>query len=143
MNKLILAVFFVVIGSYFSNPIASAEAARRHTSHQVNAHKIQHQSTASWYGEKFHGKKTANGERFNMYAMTAAHKTLPLSSYVEVTNLKNNRSVIVRINDRGPYHGKRAMDLSYAAAKELDINGTSSVQITPLDPSQTLALLSQ
>jgi rare lipoprotein A len=78
-----------------------------------------------------------------MYAMTAAHKTLPLSSYVEVTNLKNNRSVIVRINDRGPYHSKRAMDLSYAAAKELDINGTSSVQITPLDPSQTLALLSQ
>ena len=80
----------------------------------------------------FHGKKTANGERFNMYAMTAAHRTLPLSSYAEVTNLKNHRSVIVRINDRGPYHGKRAMDLSYAAAKELGINGTGSVQIKPL-----------
>ena len=143
MIKLILAVFFVVIGSYFSNPIASAEAARRHASHAVKAHKTQHQSTASWYGAKFHGKRTANGERFNMYAMTAAHKTLPLSSYVEVTNLKNNRRVIVRINDRGPYHGKRAMDLSYAAAKELGIKGTSSVQITPLDSNQTLALLSQ
>ena len=143
MNKLILAVFFVVIGSYFSNPIASAEAARHHSSHVVKAHKTHHQSTASWYGAEFHGKKTANGERFNMYAMTAAHKTLPLSSYVEVTNLKNNRSVIVRINDRGPYHGKRAMDLSYAAAKELGIRGTGSVQIKPLDPSQTLALLSQ
>ena len=143
MNKLTLAVFFVVIGSYFFNPIASAEAAHRHASHAANAHKTQHQNTASWYGAKFHGKKTANGERFNMYAMTAAHKTLPLSSYVEVTNLKNNRRVIVRINDRGPYHGKRAMDLSYAAAKELGIKGTSSVQITPLDSNQTLALLSQ
>jgi rare lipoprotein A len=69
-----------------------------------------------------------------MYAMTAAHRTLPLSSYAEVTNLKNNRSVIVRINDRGPYHGNRVMDLSYAAAKELGIQqkGTGSVKITPL-----------
>lgn len=143
MNKLILAVFFVVIGSYFSNPIASAEAARHHSSHGVNAHKTQHQSTASWYGAKFHGKKTANGERFNMYAMTAAHKTLPLSSYAEITNLKNHRSVIVRINDRGPYHGKRALDLSYAAAKQIGISGTGAVQIKPLDRDQTLALLTQ
>ena len=138
MNKLILAVFFVVICSYFSNPIQSAEASRRHTTHVSKAHttnhhsKTHHQAIASWYGPRFHGKRTANGERFNMYAMTAAHKTLPLSSYAEVTNLKNHRSVIVRINDRGPYHGKRALDLSYAAAKELGITGTGSVQITPL-----------
>ncbi|MFZ2169634.1 MAG: septal ring lytic transglycosylase RlpA family protein [Methylococcaceae bacterium] len=137
MNNLILAVFFVVICSYFSNPIQSAEASRRHTVHVSKAHKTQHRSkthhqTASWYGPKFHGKRTASGERFNMYAMTAAHKTLPLSSYAEVTNLKNHRSVIVRINDRGPYHGRRAIDLSYAAAKELGIRGTGSVQITPL-----------
>jgi rare lipoprotein A len=78
-----------------------------------------------------------------MYAMTAAHRTLPLASYAEVTNLKNHRSVIVRINDRGPYHGKRALDLSYAAAKELGISGLGSVQITPLRRNQSLALLGQ
>ena len=135
MNKLILAVFFVVICSYFSNPIQSAEAYHRHTVDAAKVHETKpphHQSIASWYGPRFHGKKTANGERFNMYAMTAAHKTLPLSSYAEVTNLKNHRSIVVRINDRGPYHGKRAIDLSYAAAKELGISGLGSVQITPL-----------
>ena len=138
MNKLILAVSLIVTCSYFSNPISSAEASRRHSVHVSKAHKTNHHTKAprkgiaSWYGPKFHGKKTANGERFNMYAMTAAHKTLPLSSYVEVTNLKNHRSIVVRINDRGPYHGKRAIDLSYAAAKQLGINGTGSVEITPL-----------
>lgn len=71
-----------------------------------------------------------------MYAMTAAHRTLPLSSYVEVTNLKNHRSVIVRINDRGPYHSNRVMDLSYAAAKELGISGTASIEITPVGINQ-------
>ncbi|SJM92125.1 septal ring lytic transglycosylase RlpA family protein [Crenothrix polyspora] len=86
---------------------------------------------ASWYGPGFHGKKTANGEKFNMYAMTAAHKTLPLSSYAEITNLVNHRSVIVRINDRGPFHGNRILDLSYAAAKKLGIQsqGAGSVVI--------------
>jgi rare lipoprotein A len=149
MNILIPAVFFVVISSYFSNPITSAEASRRHTSHVSKAHNKHHhsnnphQGTASWYGPGFHGKRTANGERFNMYAMTAAHKTLPLSSYAEITNLKNHRSVIVRINDRGPYYGKRALDLSYAAAKEIGISGTGAVQIKPLGRDQTLALLNQ
>ena len=138
MNNLILTIFFLVICSYFSNPIQSAEASGRHKGHALKAHTVKHhsktrrRSTASWYGPKFHGKKTASGERFNMYAMTAAHKTLPLSSYAKVTNLKNHRSVIVRINDRGPYHGKRAIDLSYAAAKEIGIQGTGAVQITPL-----------
>jgi rare lipoprotein A len=78
---------------------------------------------ASWYGPGFQGKKTATGERFDMYAMTAAHKTLPLSSYAEITNPANHRSVIVRINDRGPFHGNRILDLSYAAAKKLGIQG--------------------
>ena len=130
MNKLMLAVFFVVISGYFSNPIQSAEASSSHNAHKHKS--INHHSTVSWYGAKFHGKRTANGEKFNMYAMTAAHKTLPLSSYVEVTNLKNHRSVIVRINDRGPFNSSRAMDLSYAAAKELGIRGTGSVEIKPL-----------
>ena len=75
------------------------------------------QGVASWYGPGFHGKKTATGEIFDMYAMTAAHKTLPIPSYAQVTNLENNRSIIVRINDRGPFVRNREMDLSYAAAK--------------------------
>lgn len=73
----------------------------------------------SWYGEKYHGRTTANGERYDMYAMTAAHKTLPFGTIVKVTNLKNNRSVIVRINDRGPFIKGRIIDLSYMAAKKL------------------------
>ncbi|CAA6809763.1 MAG: Rare lipoprotein A precursor [uncultured Sulfurovum sp.] len=73
----------------------------------------------SWYGKKFHGRKTANGERYNMYAYTAAHKTLPFGTVVKVTNLRNKRSVTVRINDRGPYIRGRIIDLSYLAAKKL------------------------
>jgi rare lipoprotein A len=73
----------------------------------------------SWYGKKFHGRTTANGEKYNMYALTAAHKTLPFNTMVEVTNLSNNRKLIVRINDRGPYAKGRIIDLSYLAAKKL------------------------
>jgi len=73
----------------------------------------------SWYGKKFQGRLTANGEHFNMYALTAAHKSLPFNTMVEVTNLRNNRKVIVRINDRGPYAKGRIIDLSYLAAKKL------------------------
>jgi len=91
---------------------------------------------ASWYGTKFHGRLTSNGENYNMYAMTAAHKTLPLPTYVEVTNLDNGRHVIVRVNDRGPFHEGRIIDLSYAAAIKLGINkhGTGRVEIRAIDP---------
>ena len=101
------------------------------------------QGIASWYGSDFHGKKTASGEIYDMYAMTAAHKTLPISSYARVTNLENQRSVIVRINDRGPFHGNRVMDLSYAAAKKLDLEqaGTGAVEIKAIAPEQALAQL--
>lgn len=101
------------------------------------------QGIASWYGSDFHGKKTASGEIYDMYAMTAAHKTLPISSYARVTNLENQRSVIVRINDRGPYHGDRVMDLSYAAAQKLDLEqaGTGAVEIKAIAPEQALAQL--
>src|SRR5690606_15178766 len=75
---------------------------------------------ASWYGQKFHGHLTANGETYDMYQMSAAHKTLPLPSYARITNLANNKQVIVRVNDRGPFHGHRLIDVSYAAAKKLD-----------------------
>lgn len=99
------------------------------------------QGIASWYGPKFHGKKTASGEIYDMYAMTAAHKTLPISSYARVTNLENQRSVIVRINDRGPFQGNRLMDLSYAAAKKLDLHqsGSAAVEIKAIAPEQALA----
>ncbi len=161
MNKLISAISIIVLCGFFTNSISTAEAAQRsgskhHT--KTKTHHSRHSSRlsqatvkhrkgrkgkASWYGPKFHGKKTATGERYNMYAMTAAHKTLPLSSYAEVTNLKNHRTVIVRINDRGPYYGNRVMDLSYAAAKELGIQkaGTGSVEIKPLSENQALSQL--
>lgn len=92
---------------------------------------------ASWYGTKFHGRRTSSGEPYNMYAMTAAHKTLPLPTYVEVTNLKNGRKVIVKVNDRGPFHENRIIDLSYTAASKLGIlaNGTGLVEIRAIDPS--------
>ena len=87
---------------------------------------------ASWYGNKFHGNKTSNGEIYDMYAMTAAHKRLPLPSYVKVTNLNNNKSVVVRVNDRGPFHKGRIIDLSFAAASKLGIDkvGTAPVEIS-------------
>ena len=89
---------------------------------------------ASWYGTKFHGRKTSNGEVYDMYAMTAAHKTLPIPSYVRVKNVKNKRSVVLRVNDRGPFHQNRIIDLSYAAAVQLGIQkiGTGLVEVTAL-----------
>lgn len=86
---------------------------------------------ASWYGEKFHGHKTSNGEIFDMYQVSAAHKSLPIPSFLRVTNLDNNRSIIVRVNDRGPFHGDRLVDLSYAAAVKLGYadRGTARVQL--------------
>ena len=92
---------------------------------------------ASWYGKKFHGRRTSTQEVYDMYAMTAAHKSLPLPTYVEVTNLKNRRRVIVRVNDRGPFYANRVIDLSYAAAYRLGIikAGTGLVEIRALDPS--------
>jgi rare lipoprotein A len=89
---------------------------------------------ASWYGTKFHGRKTSNGEVYDMYAMTAAHKTLPIPSYVRVTHLKNKRSVVLRVNDRGPFHESRIIDLSYTAAAKLGIQkmGTGLVEVIAL-----------
>jgi rare lipoprotein A len=91
---------------------------------------------ASWYGKDFHAKSTSNGESYDMYAMTAAHKTLPLPCYARVTNLSNGRSVVVRINDRGPFVANRIIDLSYSAAARLDMlrAGTAFVEVTVLQP---------
>ncbi|MCA1768992.1 MAG: septal ring lytic transglycosylase RlpA family protein [Halomonas sp.] len=99
------------------------------------------QGTASWYGEKFHGYATSNGEIYDMYKMSAAHRSLPLPSYVRVTNQDNGRSAIVRVNDRGPFHNDREIDLSYAAAARLDIldRGTGRVKVEAIDAAQWLA----
>lgn len=90
---------------------------------------------ASWYGDPFHGRKTSNGEIYDMHQMTAAHKHLPLPTFVEVTNLHNNKQVVLRVNDRGPFVGNRVIDLSFAAAKALDViqSGTAQVSIRALD----------
>jgi len=92
---------------------------------------------ASWYGPGFHKVRTSMGEPYDMYGMTAAHKTLPLPAYVQVTNLQNGRSVVVRVNDRGPFVGNRIIDLSYTAAAKLDMlhNGTAMVEVRTIDPA--------
>lgn len=97
---------------------------------------------ASWYGTKFHGRRTSSGEPYDVYAMTAAHKSLPIPCYAKVTNLRNGRSVVVRINDRGPFIEGRIIDLSYAAARKLGIvaSGTGLVEVRTIDPGQDDAL---
>ncbi len=97
---------------------------------------------ASWYGVKFHGRRTSSGEPYDMYAMTAAHKTLPLPTWVKVTNLENGREVVVKVNDRGPFHPGRIIDLSYTAAAKLGVlkKGTAPVEIVALtSPGKPLA----
>jgi rare lipoprotein A len=96
---------------------------------------------ASWYGPGFHKVRTSTGEIYDMYGMSAAHKTLPLPAYVRVTNLQNGRSIVVRVNDRGPFVGNRIIDLSYTAASKLDMlrNGTAMVEVRSLDAAPALA----
>src|SRR5262245_27979946 len=96
---------------------------------------------ASWYGPGFHASATSNGEKYDMYAMTAAHKTLPLPAYVQVTNLRNGRSVVVRVNDRGPFKDGRIIDLSYTAASRLGMlkDGTTFVEVRALTPEEKKA----
>src|SRR5258706_1254080 len=92
----------------------------------ADARGYRERGVASWYGRKFHGRRTSSGEPYDMYAMTAAHRTLPLPSYVRVRNLQNGRSVIVRVNDRGPFLQNRVIDLSYTAAARLSMLGTGT-----------------
>lgn len=116
--------------SKYGNPHSYVVAGKRYYVLK-NADNYEKRGTASWYGKKFHGRRTSNGEIYDMYAMTAAHKTLPLPTYVQVTNLHNQRRTIVRVNDRGPFHDDRLIDLSYAAAAKLGImgSGTASVEV--------------
>jgi rare lipoprotein A len=102
----------------------------------VNRQPTRERGIASWYGRKFHGQKTASGETYDMFAMTAAHKTLPIPSYARVTNVRNGQSVVVRVNDRGPFHSNRIIDLSYAAAARIGIvnAGSGLVEVERIVP---------
>ena len=97
--------------------------------------KFSQTGVASWYGRQFHGRKTASGETFDMNGLTAAHRSLPLNCYIRVTNKDNGKSIVVKVNDRGPFHGNRVLDLSYGAAKRLGItnSGTARVNIERVD----------
>ncbi len=130
--------------------------SRVEAQHTTAAHPIQHPITtfrhwievgqASWYGLPFQGRKTANGEIYDMNQMTCAHRTLPLGSWVRVTNLKNKKTVIVRVNDRGPALEGRVIDLSYAAARLVGLSGVGRVRLVSMhqgDPELTKALLAQ
>ncbi len=136
-------------GSYQSSKKYSKATQRPYVINGVRYYPIptaegyRERGKASWYGKKFHGRKTANGETYNMYGKTAAHKTLPIGTMLLVKNLENGRSIVVRVNDRGPFVKKRIIDLTYTGAKSLDMiqNGTASVEITALStkkiPMQT------
>ena len=120
--------------SRYGNPVSYVVYGKRYYT-LPSSKGYRERGLASWYGTKFHGKRTSSGEPYDLYGMTAAHKTLPLPTYVEVTNLDNDRTVILKVNDRGPFHDERLIDLSYAAAAKLDIlgNGTGRVEVSAID----------
>lgn len=123
--------------SRYGNPQSYVVNGKRY--HTLTASKgYTERGIASWYGTKFHGHRTSSGEPYDMYQMSAAHKSLPLPTYARVTNLRNGKSVIVKINDRGPFHDNRLIDLSYAAASKLEIlgEGTGLVEVKAIDPHQ-------
>ena len=120
--------------SRYGNPASYVVYGKRY--HTLSSSKgYKERGLASWYGTKFHGKRTSSGEPYDLYGMTAAHKTLPLPTYVEVTNLGNDRTVVVKVNDRGPFHDERLIDLSYTAAVKLGIvgHGTGKVEVAAID----------
>lgn len=123
--------------SRYGNPASYEVNGRRYTVRH-SAEGYVERGIASWYGTKFHGRRTSSGETYDMHALTAAHTTLPLPTYVRVTNLNNGRSTVVRVNDRGPFHDNRIIDLSYAAASKLGIveTGTGLVEVRALTPGQ-------
>lgn len=123
--------------SRYGNPSSYVVRGKRYYTKQ-SSKGYQERGIASWYGKKFHGRRTSSGETYNMYGMSAAHKTLPLPTYARVTNLRNNRSVVLKINDRGPFHDNRLIDLSYTVAHKLGIigSGTGLVEVRALTPGE-------
>ena len=123
---------FMAALTLFAGIPADAHASGKKTATAAKMINGQQVGKASWYGPGFHGKKTANGQRFNQHALTAAHPRLPLGSRARITNLHNGKAVVVTINDRGPHGGGRIIDLSRAAARELAMGGTARVSIVAL-----------
>src|SRR5579864_8087049 len=140
LSILVVAVFLaanVGVAPVPNHPVPQAKAKTK-TSRQIS--KPYQVGKASWYGKRFHGRTTASGEDFDMFELTAAHRQLPLGTYVRVTDLRNGKSVIVRINDRGPYIKGRIMDLSYSAARMLNFrDGIERVRLDVVQP-QTVAM---
>jgi rare lipoprotein A len=135
----ILAAAFVLVASTEAAPVPARPITKSKGNTLSKAENRPYQvGPASWYGKQFHGRPTANGESFDMFELTAAHKRLPLGSYVKVTNLRNSKWIVVRINDRGPYVGDRIVDLSYGAARLLGIVGVQKVRLDVIQP-ETLA----
>ena len=131
------AVLLFAVLALIGSGCASAPRARSMTGTKATASPAV--GVASYYGKQYHGRKTASGERFNMHALTAAHRTLPFGTTLKVTNLTNERSVVVRVNDRGPFKRDRILDVSFEAARRLQMvtAGTARVRIEPLDASDT------
>ena len=126
--------------SRYGNPRSYVVRGKRYST-LSSARGFVERGIASWYGKKFHGRRTSSGETYDMYKMTAAHKTLPLPTYVSVRNLSTGREIRVCVNDRGPFHGNRIIDLSYAAANKLGIarKGTGFVEVRALGPGSAPA----
>ncbi|ADE13758.1 rare lipoprotein A [Nitrosococcus halophilus Nc 4] len=125
---------FEPLSKYGNPPVYEVNGQRYHTLRSSRGYREK--GIASWYGSKFHGRRTSSGETYDMYGMTAAHRSLPLPSYVVVTNLSNQRQVVLRVNDRGPFHSDRIIDLSYAAAVKLGLarEGTGLVEVRAIEP---------
>lgn len=126
--------------SRYGNP-ASYEVDGKNYNVMLSAKGYQERGIASWYGTKFHKQNTSSGDKYDMYALTAAHKTLPLPTYIKVTNVENGKVAILKVNDRGPFHDGRILDLSYGAANKLGIfpRGTAMVQINAISKQQNVA----
>lgn len=123
--------------SKYGNPKKYSVFGKQYTTLESSEDFTEH-GIASWYGTKFHGRRTSSGERYDMYALTGAHKSLPLPTYAKVTNLDNNKSLVIKINDRGPFHDERILDLSYAAAAKLGVlgKGTANIKLTTINPNK-------
>jgi rare lipoprotein A len=136
MNKVlsILVAACLLVANMGAAPVPNHQTAQS----KANSPKPYQIGPASWYGKQFHGRTTASGENFDMFELTAAHKKLPLGSYVKVTNLRNGKWIVVRINDRGPFVGNRIVDLSYSAGRMLQMRGIEKVRLDLVQP-ETLA----
>ena len=139
----VLSAMCISPGSTLAQPDSPLADAPQAATASPNHHHWRQFGRASWYGREFQGQTTASGEPFNMNSMTCAHRSLPLGATVLVTNLRNHRSVLVRVNDRGPVPENRVLDLSYAAAKVLGFRGVAPVRIDLVDPSLSPAQIAQ